>query len=273
MSTEKTTAKQKAEAVMAGQSVPVDPPSQPPAPSARPAPSQPPAAARRGTQPPPSPPGPATESTGPATGSPAQPPAARPAPSGQSALAPNVRADNVLNGTQPTTRGVTGGAQTRASQIQFSGFERVVDSLFVFDVDVALEQILGALRLSNRPSRTDYGSLVDALDEAQEVARVALQLVANAQVAQKNYEADVGVIRGELREQCVVELKGEGVTRPTLADIEARMASSFHDEYRDIEQRLQKAKSMVEYLEGLAARCAERARDLRQMVSSCRNAS
>lgn len=172
------------------------------------------------------------------------------------------------------------GGYTRASRITMSGFENIVDSLFKFDPDEVYEHVLNSLELAGQASRTDYGDLVDALDAAEENARKALQLLANAKVAAVNYENDIKVLEAELHEQAVSEIMAKyddpmdkSVTKkPTVADIEAYKISTYHDEWHDMKERVTKAKRTVEYMEGLAGLTAQRARDLRQMVASCRGA-
>lgn len=165
-----------------------------------------------------------------------------------------------------------GAVQRRVSNVSMTGFESIIDNVFAFDPDVAYEQVTACLQLGQKPSQTDYGSLVNALDAGEENARVALQLLANARVALARYTADVRVIQGRLREQSVAELKASGAARPTIADIEAYMMAEYHDEWRDGEVQVSTAKETVHYLEGLASLVAQRARDLRQMVASARGA-
>lgn len=173
-----------------------------------------------------------------------------------------------------------GSSNSRVSQIKMSGFENIIDSVFTFNPDTVYDEVKDCLTLGQNASRTDYGDLVNALDASEENARKALQLVANAKVASANYQADVDVIKSELHEQSVREIYAEfedpdnkNVKRkPTKDDIEAYKVSNYHDEWSDIEDRVQKAKRTVDYLEGLAALCAQRSRDLRQMVASSRGA-
>lgn len=181
-----------------------------------------------------------------------------------------------------------GGYRTRASSVVMTGFESIIDNLFTFDADATFANVIKGLELSQPASQTDYGTLVDALNAAEEIARQALQLVANAKVANARYTADVGVIRAELHEQCVAELmeqyrkeveaeagekrKTSTARKPTIGDIDAYKAANYNDEWSDIEERLAKSKETVHYLEGLAGLAAQRARDLRQMVASSRGA-
>jgi hypothetical protein len=193
-------------------------------------------------------------------------PKMRPATSVRVELPPSAKPETAQKGGSVHT--------TRVSGVSMTGFETIIDSVFSFDSEAVYQEVLNSLEFQGKASRAEYGMLIDALDAAEEVARKALQLVANAKVACVRYLADVDSIRGQLREDARNELLNErdGGKAPTIADIEARVASAYHDEHRDIEVRIAKAKRSVEYLEGLASLTAERARDLRQMVAKSRGA-
>lgn len=195
------------------------------------------------------------------------------------AVATSVKAE--LPPELPKERAQTGsGGWTRLNEVKMTGFENVVDSIFSFNPDEAYAEVMASLELSQSASRTDYGDLVNALDAAEETARKALQLVANAKVAGENYQNDIKVLESQLHEQAVEELMAkfndpddDTVTKkPTIADIEAYKIANYHDEWHAMKERTSKSKRTVEYLEGLASVSAQRARDLRQMVASCRGA-
>lgn len=148
-----------------------------------------------------------------------------------------------------------------------AGFDAIIDTLFVFDSKESYERIQGFLVSSKKASRQDYGSLLDALDEAAEVSRIALQLVANAVVARENFESEAEVIAATLRESAIEDLKRTG-DKITNDAADARMKVLHHDEVRSLAERRAKAKQTVVYLEGLAKVATERQRDLRQMVAT-----
>lgn len=168
---------------------------------------------------------------------------------------------------------------TRASRLTMTGYETVIDNLFEFNPDAAYEQVRNGLTLGEDPSRVDYGTLVQALDDAEENARVALQLVAHAANAYAGFKSDIETIQAELHEQATSELMdafkdpdNKDVTKkPTVADVDAYKRSNYHDEYSDAVAKLSKAKESVGYLSGLSGLAKERCRDLRQMVASSRS--
>lgn len=147
------------------------------------------------------------------------------------------------------------------------GFDVIVETAFRFDAEAAYERIRRAIDRGKRASRQDYGSLVMELDEASEVSREALQLVANAVVTREAFEIEAKVIESELRQRAAEDLKKTG-TKETIQAIEDRMNTKFHDEVRSLTDKRARARQTVIYIEGLAKVAHERQRDLRQMVAS-----
>lgn len=168
---------------------------------------------------------------------------------------------------------------TRVSKIQMSGFESIIDSVFTIDTNQVFREVKDFLRFSQNPSSLSYGELVDELNQAQEMAARALQLLAVAKTALATYLGDVEIIKAELHEQCVREMyekyedkdDKEVVRKPTIADIDAYKASAYHDEWSDMTRRTSEAKETVALIEGLVRRASERARDLRDMASNSRS--
>jgi hypothetical protein len=158
------------------------------------------------------------------------------------------------------------------------GYDRIVDTLF--DLPDPHEEYLAvkqSLKLGTRASRADYGTLIDALDVSEDMAERAFALLVNAKVARDAYDIDARAIEAGMRDQANAALQAEkdAKTRSkaiTDADVTAYMAAKFPDEWRDIEARRGKARRTVSYLEDLAKRAGERARDLRQMVARARDA-
>lgn len=169
------------------------------------------------------------------------------------------------------------------------GYERIVAS--VFDMPEPHEEYqrlrteldLGAVR----PSRADYGTVVDALDRAEQNAQRAVELLVNFELAHEAFEMDALVVSGPLREAATQRLEEEkresfelakkemGSKAPsgkqiTEADVAAAVASMFPDEWRDVSLRRTEVKGALDAAKSLATRWQERARDLRAMVSTVR---
>jgi hypothetical protein len=155
------------------------------------------------------------------------------------------------------------------------GYDRIVATLFDMpDPHEAYLRVKLSLRLGVKASRADYGTLVDALDEAQEMADQAYDLFVNAKVAADSYDIDAQMIESGMREQAMAALMDEYQAKkrksPTNDDVTAWMAAQFPDEWRDVQARRGRARRMIAKLENLSQRAHERARDLRQMVASSR---
>jgi len=151
----------------------------------------------------------------------------------------------------------------------------IVETLFSLEEPETLyEQVEQAIR-PIRASRADYGSLVDALDKSQEVARLAMQLLVNARTAASAYERDAETALAALRHAASEALeqekeRGERKKAITEGDIAARIASSFPEDYQEIRTNRDKIKRLVDYLEDLHVRASERAKDLRMMAGNAR---
>lgn len=172
---------------------------------------------------------------------------------------------------QPDKPPQAGGGQ------QMTGYERVIDRLFTVDVDAVYEQLEADLRLATKASRADYGTIVDALDVAEDNARLAMQLCVHAKVTRDAFLADLEVTESALREEATAiaqaqKEKGERSKAITNADIDAIIAARHSEEWRDLKDKRARAQRTCEYLERLAELWKERAKDLRAMVAKARDA-
>jgi len=155
-------------------------------------------------------------------------------------------------------------------------YKRIVDVLFDLPDPFEVEQRVreGLSFQGTKASRAEYGTLIDALDEAEELTRQAMKLVVNAKEARDLFEMDARIVMGALREaaQSVLmeEYRNKQRRSPTNDDIEGYIATHHADEYRDIETRRARARRMCEYLEDLHRRSASRAIHLRDMVKGSR---
>lgn len=181
-------------------------------------------------------------------------------------------------------RGVVGAAELReklppsspsqASELEMgNGFQRVVTHLFDFQGDPmeTYERVRESLRLGTRASQASYGTLVDALDQAEEMASTAMELLINAKVTHDAFEIDSKIVKGALWEQATQALEaekaaGERKKAIVIADVEAWMASNHPDEWRALEVKAGQARRMVAMLEDLAERTRQRAGHLRVMA-------
>jgi hypothetical protein len=199
-----------------------------------------------------------------------------PALPGMGEVADQVEADDEHKAQAEAARRAT--ATTDPAELALgSGYDRIVDTLFDLpDPYDTYQLVKRSLQLGTRASRADYGTLVDALDAAQDMADKAYDLYVNAKTAADSYEIDAKAIESGMRDQAMAalmeEYKAKQRPSPKNDDVDAYMAAKFPDEWRDIQQRRGRARRMVRKLENLATRASERAKDLRQMVARARDA-
>jgi len=154
-------------------------------------------------------------------------------------------------------------------------YDPIVSTIFSIDApETIYEQIEAAIR-PIRASRADYGTIVDALDRAQEVARLSMQLLVNAKITAAAHERDTEVAMSGFRDSAVAALQEEKAagTRNkaiTDADVTSRIAGAFPDDWNEVQDNRARIKRMIEYLEDLHERAKERARDLRTMTTNAR---
>lgn len=160
-----------------------------------------------------------------------------------------------------------------------AGYERIVTHLFARSEQPmdTYEKVRAALRLGTRASSASHGQLVDALDQAEENAMEAMELLINAKVAHDAFEIDAKMVLGAVREESYAVLQAEkaaGVRSKAItdADVESVMASRHPDDWQEIQEKIGKAKRTVDLIAELAERARERAKDLRAMVSKSRDA-
>lgn len=171
-------------------------------------------------------------------------------------------------------------------------YERIVTTVFDMpDPHEEFSRLRQELELNAvKPSNANYGDLVDALDQAEKNAQRAVELVANFNLAHEAFIMDELAISGPLRERAKGALEKEkreeferakaelgskapGGKQITEADVAAAVASMFPDEARALAQRVAEGKGALLSVKSLADRWAERAKDLRAMVSTTRAAS
>jgi len=201
---------------------------------------------------------------------------AAPALPGMSEVADATEADDEHKEQQERARRATATVDPADLSIG-NGYDRIVDTLFdMADPYVVYEEVKRSLRLGTRASRADYGTMVDALDAAQEMAEKAFDLYVNAKTAHDSYDIDASAIEAGMRDQAMAalmeEYKAKQRRSPTNDDVISYMAAKFPDEWRDIQQRRGRARRMVRKLENLTSRASEKAKDLRQMVARARDA-
>ncbi len=160
-----------------------------------------------------------------------------------------------------------------------AGYQRIVNTIFTIDEERVFDELTRKLSFGKPGSRMEYADLADAIEEGSSLAWKASQLHTNAKAALEGYLSEVEVLRADMRDKARADLeagkagkeKGESKGKAiTEADITARMAGMFPDEYRTTEARKVRAEGAVKHLANLMDRWAERVKVLDAMIRTSR---
>lgn len=129
--------------------------------------------------------------------------------------------------------------------------------------------------LSIGSARGEHGRLAEALDNAETNTRAAFRLYATARIARKSREDTDEIASAKLRDDATKSLqeekdKGTRAKAITDADISARMAGLFPDEFRAQSERRRRWEMTEKSLEHLVSMWESRCRSLQAMLSKSR---
>jgi hypothetical protein len=153
-------------------------------------------------------------------------------------------------------------------------YGRIVRTTFDFDPEAVFLELDAALGF-NKPLRDmGYIELAEALDDAARCYRKASRLLAHAEATQARFDADCEAVSGDMRTQAVSQLKKEkeekGGKQITDADVTARMAALFPDEYRRQEVLKAEMKATLSHLRDEVKNWELRRREIDTMLRECR---
>ncbi len=135
-----------------------------------------------------------------------------------------------------------------------AAFERIVERVFDLDILAAYEKLEGQLWIDDALTPQAVRS---ALNRCEENARVAHQLYVAAKLEHDLFEVEAIKVDGAMRraaiDSCMAE-KDTGIVKKqiTEADVTARMAKLYPDEYVAVVSRRSKAENTIEHLKRLA---------------------
>lgn len=152
-------------------------------------------------------------------------------------------------------------------------FEKIVTKIFVAEPDKVFERLEALLKVGEK--RDDRGSVLKALDEAEDNARLAFKLWSTAQRERVRWEKDNATVHGAMRLEANKILqteKNQGLRSKQItdADVESMCASLFPDEWRAQAVRCESVKAMEESIKNLAELWGKRVGSLQTMLSKQR---
>jgi len=150
---------------------------------------------------------------------------------------------------------------------------RIFETLFQVDIWENFKRLKAALRVGEK--HRDYATLMKALDEAEDNARLAHSLFVNAKLVAERFETDALLIEAGMRKEATALLQGEKTAGRlskaiTDADVVAQCATMFPDEWTRIQVDRRQHKLTVSHLEHLVTCWTSRCRSLQTMVAKVR---
>lgn len=155
-------------------------------------------------------------------------------------------------------------------------WDRIITWIFTLDERRTFETLTEELSFGENAHRREYAEIFDALDLATRRTDEASRLYASAKVTLAKYLGQVAEYEGDMREQAreglerEKEAKKKGTKTITEADVIARMAKMFGDEYTRVETTKAQANEAVKHMERLLDRWVDRTRSLNTMLHTSR---
>lgn len=151
--------------------------------------------------------------------------------------------------------------------------EKVVETIWIDDIHEEWKELEAALQLGEK--RSEHAHAIKALDRAAHLAYRAHRLYLTARQAREAWEAENEPIFGAMWSEATRALQaekdeGSRSKQITDADVRARVATLFPDEFQAQERKRRKAEFTVKSLERLAELWFGRARDLQAIVGKLR---
>lgn len=151
--------------------------------------------------------------------------------------------------------------------------DRIVERVVNVDALDDYEELEGKLRIGEK--RTEYGTVAKHLDDAEDDARRAHRLFVAAKLEYDRWVAETEVVLAPMRTEAVRALeqeKREGLRSKQItdADVVAKMAALYPDEFVHQESKRAKMKRTIDHLENFSDRWARRCGDLNALISTMR---
>ena len=183
-------------------------------------------------------------------------------------------AESLAKEDEPIVNPLAWGSANKAEMVDLSpDFQAIVTSVFIDDVKATYDKLEAALKVGNK--RTDYGTVMKHLDLAERHARDAHRLWQTGIVEYKRWEADNEVVFSSMRSEATRALQHEKdqklrAKQITDADVDARIATLYPDEWRAQQNARGRNKAMLASLENLSEVWMSRCRTLQTILTKQR---
>jgi len=149
-------------------------------------------------------------------------------------------------------------------------FARIVEKVFVENPEAIYDHLEKQLRIGEK--RTDHGTLMKALDEAEDNARWAHRLWITGKIEVERWELDNASVWGAMREEANGALQREKDSKSrskaiTDADVEGMAAIMYPEQYAAQQIKRRRNSQMTKSLENLSQMWESRCRSLNTMLS------
>ena len=151
--------------------------------------------------------------------------------------------------------------------------EQIIESVFRVDYEAEWKRLHENLVVGEE--RGDSGTVTRSLDFAEDNARSAHKLWVNMKLEYERYKTEREVIWGTMRAEATAALQaekdqGSRDKRLTEADVTAKIAEMYPDEFRDVEIRKKKFELAVEHAGAFSDLWSSKCRSLQTMLSKLR---
>lgn len=143
----------------------------------------------------------------------------------------------------------------------------VLTVMRTLDLESEYTELEAALEIGE--DRRDYSRLNEEVDRAQRRAQRANGIWANAVIEHERLKLDQKEVDAALWKQAMARLESEG-SKTRIADVDAKIAELFPDEWREGRLRIKRSEVAVERAKSFQDRWAQRERALVAMLSACR---
>lgn len=171
------------------------------------------------------------------------------------------------------SRIVFGSANAGKKTPMSEGFARIVERIYIDHPEDAFDRLVKGLKLGEK--RADYGSVIKAVDEAEDNAREAHALYVTALRDRESYEKCNEHLFGVMRLEATAVLQKEKDNKErnktiTNADVDAMCAVLFGDEWMKQEIERNNFKRAEDTVKNLSERWDSRCRSLQTLASKLR---